>query len=834
MCNTLLIINHTHWDREWYRSYGDFRFRLLRGTEHVIKMFKTQNLEYFLFDGQTSVIEDLSLVANTVLMHAVENLIAEGKIQIGPWYISPDEFLIRGESLVRNLQTGIRYSQQFQTPSQVMYLPDSFGHISQLPQLAKLLNLHSIVLSRGIQEPCTNLWWKSEDGSCVHMHAIPLFSGYYNDFLHQDDYVEKTKDFVRNTRLRADNLPIVLFAGADHTMPPSDLSDRIHRLKNELSTFEEGWTVEETSLDEAMRRLRNSLIEAPVIAGELRDNTKSYLLSGINSSRMDLKMLNSEAETLLIDILEPLTLFTTFSDGYPEHRKHLWETLIQNHAHDSIGGCSTDEVHRENKSRFDQVISATTRQIKDMTRRMAGHSPYIFNDMVLVFNTTPRDRTLVSELIIHIPKESDKGSLGLEQSSKKIPTEIISRRETDGFFSEFEYPPQWKDSVEYRILAELTIPAMQAASYTIKAEYPSQTLNKPENMFRYANEHLEYSVSQDGKVAIRNLEEAWIENCMELIAEPELGDSYTSSPSTSISYSPTVLSATGFRTTELAGSCTIEYVFEDGTTVSAKLELRKHDTFVRVSLLINNQSKNRRLRLLLGSKGPEKSSLADIPFDIVQREHRNEIFEEIIVQKESYPNEWPASSFVSAAKVNFFSKSNFGYDLHTDGRLSVILLRSVGMLSKGALLQRGGGAGPQIPTQEAQLLGTLHYELALSTDQGSSAFLTSQLFRIPLISHQGTKCTRTQPVCTLTDMQLIHQALYRVSDTSFLIRLLNISSKTITSAVIFSPFSTVQKVDLLDRPLLKSWTCDETGIYKITCKPKELLSFIIQERSIST
>lgn len=834
MRNTLLIINHTHWDREWYRSYGDFRFRLLRGTEHVVKMFQQQNLEYFLFDGQTSVIEDLSLVANTALMHDLKNLIAEEKIQIGPWYISPDEFLIRGESLVRNLQTGIRYSQQFQTPSHVLYLPDSFGHISQLPQMAKLFDLHSIVLSRGIQEPCTNLWWKSEEGSCLHLHAIPLFSGYYNDFLHHDDYVEKTKEFVKNTRLHAKNLPIVLFAGADHTMPPSDVSHRIHILKNELSTFEEGWDIEETSLDEAMRRLRNSLIEAPVIEGELRDNRKSYLLSGINSSRMDLKILNGEAETLLIDILEPLTLFTAFSDGYPEHRKHLWKTLIQNHAHDSIGGCSTDEVHRENKSRFDQVISAATRQIKDMTRRMAGHNPYVFNDMVLVFNTIPRDRTIISELVITIPNDVDKGSLRLEQCSKKVPTEIISRRETDGFFSEFEYPPQWKDSVEYRVLAELTIPAMQASSYTIRAEYPSETLSKPSNIFRYSNEFLAFSVSQDGSVAIRNPEEAWIENCMELIAEPELGDSYTSSPSASISYSPIVLSVTDFRTSELAGSCTIEYAFEDGTTVSAKLELRKHDTFVRVSLLVINQSKNKRLRLLLGSKGAEKSSLADIPFDIVQREHRNEIFEEVVVQKESYPNEWPASSFVSAAKVSFFSKSNFGYDLHTDGRLSVILLRSVGMLSKGALLQRGGGAGPQVRTQEAQLIGTLHYDLALSTDQGSSAPLTSQLFRIPLISHQGTKCTITQPVCTLTDMQLIHQALYRFSDTSFLIRLLNTSSKAITSTVIFSPFSTVQKVDLLDRPLLDSWSCDETGMYKITCKSKEILSFIIQERSIST
>lgn len=833
MCNTLLVINHTHWDREWYRSYGDFRFRLLRGTEHVVKMFHQHALEYFLFDGQTSVIEDLSLVADTVLMQDLKTLIVQGKIQIGPWYISPDEFLIRGESLIRNLQTGIRYSRQFQTPSQVMYIPDSFGHISQLPQLAKLFDLHSIVLSRGIQESPTNLWWKSEDGSCMHMHAIPLFSGYYNDFLHQDDYVEKTKDFIRNTRFHAKDFPIVLFAGADHTMPPTDLSHRIHILEKELSTFEEGWAIEETSLDEAMRRIRNSLLEAPVIEGELRNNTKSYLLSGINSSRMDLKMLNGEAETLLIDILEPLTLFTTFSDGYPEHRKHLWETLIQNHAHDSIGGCSTDEVHRENKCRFDQVISAATRQIKDMTRRAAEHSPYIFNDMLLVFNTMPRDRTIISELVITIPKDVDKGSLRIEQSGKEVPIEIISRKETDGFFSEFEYPPQWKDSVEYRILAELTIPALQAASYTIRAEYPSQTLNKPTNIFRYANEYLEFSVSQDGQVAIRNPEEEWIENCMELIADPELGDSYTSSPSLSSSYSPNILSITDFKTTELSGGCTIEYAFEDGTTVSAKLELRKHEMFVRISLVVNNHSKDTRLRLILGSKGVGKTSLADIPFDIVQRQHRNEIFEEIIVQKESYPNEWPASSFVSAAKVSFFNKSNFGYDLHTDGRLSVILLRSVGMLSKGALLQRGGGAGPQLPTQEAQLVGTLHYDLALSTDQGSLAPLISQLFRIPFISHQGTKCTITQPVCSLTDKQLIHQALYRVSDTSFLIRLLNTSSKTISSPVKFPPFSTVQKVDLLDRPLDNSWSCDETGIYMITCKPKEILSFIIQERSIS-
>jgi alpha-mannosidase len=47
-------------------------------------------------------------------------------------FVQPDEFLVTGEGLVRNLMLGIRKAEALGGSSLVGYIPDSFGHIAQL------------------------------------------------------------------------------------------------------------------------------------------------------------------------------------------------------------------------------------------------------------------------------------------------------------------------------------------------------------------------------------------------------------------------------------------------------------------------------------------------------------------------------------------------------------------------------------------------------------------------------------------------------------------------------------------------------------------------------
>jgi hypothetical protein len=53
---------------------------------------------------------------------------------IGPWYTLPDEFLVGGETLVRNLQLGLRVATSYGGAMAVGYLPDMFGHVPRCPR----------------------------------------------------------------------------------------------------------------------------------------------------------------------------------------------------------------------------------------------------------------------------------------------------------------------------------------------------------------------------------------------------------------------------------------------------------------------------------------------------------------------------------------------------------------------------------------------------------------------------------------------------------------------------------------------------------------------------
>jgi len=87
-----------------------------------------------------------------------------------------------------------------------------------------------------------------------------------------------------------------------------------------------------------------------VLTGEMRSGQFSHLLPSVLSSRMWIKQQNAATEHLLEHWLEPLTAWAwKLGATYPAGLVRMaWKYLLQNHPHDSICGCSIDQVHREN------------------------------------------------------------------------------------------------------------------------------------------------------------------------------------------------------------------------------------------------------------------------------------------------------------------------------------------------------------------------------------------------------------------------------------------------------------------------------------------------------
>jgi alpha-mannosidase len=387
------IISHSHWDREWYKTQQQFRFALVPMIDQVLKSIQ-EDPEFgsFLLDGQSILIEDyLSLRPDKI--EEVKARIAQKKVFTGPWYTQPDEFLVSPESLVRNLQIGIQTAQSFGHSLQVCWIPDSFGHIAQLPQILQGFGIETAVFSRGIGDQLPHreieFLWKSPNGSqVVVLHqrqgyfsggylAFPFFWGDVREYSPSLELAEtRVKQLLSSIREDAFTNHLVIWNGADHMAPEPGLSATIQHL-NRVS---EDYHFQSSDLETLAHQVRNSIDRLPVVQGELRGSRYHALLYSILSTRVYLKQRNYRLQRYLERYAEPLATLALIhstqtlrsahspqlSFNYPNNELlEAWKILLQNHGHDSIGGCSIDQVHREMITRFDQSEQIAQEVVKE-------------------------------------------------------------------------------------------------------------------------------------------------------------------------------------------------------------------------------------------------------------------------------------------------------------------------------------------------------------------------------------------------------------------------------------------------------------------------------------
>ncbi|MBI2239052.1 MAG: alpha-mannosidase, partial [Actinobacteria bacterium] len=128
----LTLVPHTHWDREWYLPFDEFLEQLVPMMDLLIEL-ADRGFPHFHLDGQTAMIDDY-LAVRAERASDVARLAREGKLSVGPWVTQMDEFLVSGESHIRNLEWGLARARELGPALEVGYLPDQFGHIGQMPQ----------------------------------------------------------------------------------------------------------------------------------------------------------------------------------------------------------------------------------------------------------------------------------------------------------------------------------------------------------------------------------------------------------------------------------------------------------------------------------------------------------------------------------------------------------------------------------------------------------------------------------------------------------------------------------------------------------------------------
>src|SRR5580658_451638 len=163
----IAIVPHTHWDREWYEPFQTFRLKLVHLIDNLLVLLESDpSYERFLLDGQMAVVDDY-LEIRPENEQRIRALAAAGRLSMGPWYILMDEFLVSGETIVRDLQSGVVRGAAFGGVMEVGYLPDMFGHIAQMPQILRLAGFEHAVVWRGVPSAIDKsaFNWEAPDGS---------------------------------------------------------------------------------------------------------------------------------------------------------------------------------------------------------------------------------------------------------------------------------------------------------------------------------------------------------------------------------------------------------------------------------------------------------------------------------------------------------------------------------------------------------------------------------------------------------------------------------------------------------------------------------------------
>jgi alpha-mannosidase len=346
-----LVVPHTHWDREWYLPFERFRLRLGEIVDGVLDVLERDPaFPTFTLDGQAIVLEDYVDVRPGE-EGRLRALLAAGRLEAGPWYVLPDELLVGGESLVRNLLLGRRVCRRFGVePSTAGYEPDSFGHTAQLPQLLAGFGLGPFIFSRGLGDELDEVGvifrWRAGPAEVVAFQQLP----HYDNFAWLEsagDAAAKVERIVERFGAlleRAGCDTVLLSNGSDHLPVEPRLPDLCAELEQRYGcAFRIG-------------RLSDFAPRAdglPVHEGELVGSRLQNVLRGVNSARIYLKQANEAAERRLLTVETIAAL--RGGDVAAADLELAWRDLLRNHPHDSICGCSCDEVHRDMLVRYEQL-----------------------------------------------------------------------------------------------------------------------------------------------------------------------------------------------------------------------------------------------------------------------------------------------------------------------------------------------------------------------------------------------------------------------------------------------------------------------------------------------
>lgn len=437
---TIHIISHTHWDREWYLNSAYTNAWLVDFFDGLFAMLEKEPKYQFVLDGQTMLLEDyyveLRKLDRSVSKEKRKLIqyVTGGRIFMGPLYNQPDWQLVSEESLVKNLQLGHKIATEYGAKMNIGWLLDNFGQISQTPQILKKAGIEGIYVWRGVEmDPnhvTSEFLWESPDGT--KLPAVYLLDSYRNGMRlaeYDDIFDARMKDTFKRLSPFATTSNLLMLNGYDQEIEPDDVLRMVKDGKNDTADYR----IIQSNPVQYMNSIMSEKPNLQTLHGALYSGRFISVFPGVLSARMYLKQQNHQSEKRIEKEIEPLATMNWLTGGeYPtNHIDAAYKKLLMNQPHDSICGCSIDDVHKDMEARTALVDTLCFDEREDTLSKLTSKINTLDSTGIIVFNTSPypRDFTFALNDTVHtINKVPAYGYKVLNNTKQEVPTLTVDQQ----------------------------------------------------------------------------------------------------------------------------------------------------------------------------------------------------------------------------------------------------------------------------------------------------------------------------------------------------------------------------------------------------------------------
>lgn len=664
----IYIVSTSHFDMEWYFSFERFRIIINHAIDSAVGLLdNNQDYSCFMLDGQTNALKAYL----EIYPEREEKLAAylkEKRLAIGPWFVQPDVVIPSGESLIRNLYKGIKDASEYGGTMKMGYLPDCFGHISQMPQIYNGFGIDTAFLMRGVtwDETKREFIWESPDGSSVLTVTLPYGYGVIMDASNMIEGIsvvedeEKFYELIEKVTEKKEPIPTnpytLIYYGSDHCSPSPNLMEMVRSFNRKNNEYEIIFIHPDKYFDIIKKEQQG---DYQVKKGELRKGNDIFYLKDTLSARNYIKRENFISQQALVQKAEPFSVLAwILGKEYPHgYLNKAWENLLLNHTHDGICGCSINLVHDEMMTRFkkaQEICYETAFLALNHIQNNIDTGAFSENGhLYTVFNSHYKKISSAVEITLKYPgKELPYYLKILDDKGNELPAQILEMKVSDRIESNFKVLQRFYQEVTCRILVHPgCIPAYGYKTVQCIPEYRDGAYR--EKLYKSSftpfigcalkrtmeNEYVKLNVNNDGTLDVFNKETGIsYKGVHYFLDDADAGDTYNYMPAAvdAVFDSRSLKWDTALVSNGISGAVmrlTADFYLPEGLEENQKVrssKLVKNSIVTEVTLLsgkkyvkihttIDNQSKDHRLRAFFPTSIATEISVADSAFSIEKR-----------------------------------------------------------------------------------------------------------------------------------------------------------------------------------------------------------------------